>query len=87
MQMMGRRPSGEVDEPTADVDAVLVRALLAIDVVDEANVEVAHVPEHLLLRHTLAPVVLAVGVGDIEDHSTLLLLLGSHVVVRVDLKT
>ena len=85
MQIMGRRPSGEVDKPAADVGAGLVGALLAVDVVDEANVEVAHVPEHLLLRYPLAPVVLTVGVGDVEDHSALLL--GSHVVVREDLKT
>ena len=69
-----------MDEPAADVDAVLVGALLAVDVVDEANVEIAHVPEHLLLRHPLAPVIFAVGVGDVEDHSALLLL-GIHVVV------
>ena len=84
--LLGRRPCGEVDEPAADVGAVAIRALLAVDVVDEANVEIAHVPEHLLLRHPLAPVILAVGVGDVEDHSALLLL-GSHAVVRVDLKT
>ena len=85
--LLGRRPSGEVDKPAADVGAGLVGALLAVDVVDVADAKVAHVPEHLLLRHPLAPVVLAVGVGDVEDHSALLLLLGSHAVVRVDLKT
>ena len=69
----GCRPGGKVDKPIPDVESFLVLSLLAVDVVDATDVEVAHVPEDLLLGDPLTSPVFPEGVGDIDDHLRLVL--------------
>ena len=71
-------PGGKVDKPLPDVESILVLALLAVDVVDVADVEVAHVPEDLLLGDPLTSPVFPEGVGDVEDHLRLVGLGSRH---------
>ena len=66
-------PCGKVDKPLPDVESVLVLDLIAVDVVDASDIEVAHVPEDLLLGDPLTSPVSPEGVGDVDDHHRLVL--------------
>jgi len=60
-------PRGELDEPLANMDTILVGDLAHVDVVNVSNLHVAHVPEDLLLVNTLFLPVGSECVGNAES--------------------
>lgn len=65
--LIGGGPGGKVDKPAADVNALVVDLLGHVDVVNVPEVEVAHVPEHLLLGDALLVKVGTKGIWDVKD--------------------
>ena len=65
--LLGGGPGGKVDKPAADVNALFVDLLGHVDVVNVPEVEVAHVPEHLLLGDALLVKVGTKGIWDVKD--------------------